>query len=52
MGELFPLLFGGGQARLVMSGETILDAGIPGDRAAARQKNSTIHLLSGGGERR
>ncbi|MCZ7009935.1 hypothetical protein OH413_25200, partial [Salmonella enterica] len=27
-GELFPQLFGGGQARLIMTGEEILDAGV------------------------
>jgi chromosome segregation protein len=48
MGELFPLLFGGGQARLVMSGETILDAGIQVIAQPPGKKNSSIHLLSGG----
>ncbi len=48
MSELFPLLFGGGQARLVMTGETILDAGIQVIAQPPGKKNSTIHLLSGG----
>ncbi|WP_137938059.1 chromosome segregation protein SMC [Chitinivorax sp. B] len=48
MTELFPLLFGGGQARLVMTGETILDAGVQVIAQPPGKKNSTIHLLSGG----
>ncbi|MBB5016881.1 chromosome segregation protein [Chitinivorax tropicus] len=48
MMELFPLLFGGGQARLVMTGETILDAGVQVIAQPPGKKNSTIHLLSGG----
>lgn len=48
MSELFPLLFGGGQARLVMTGETILDAGIQVIAQPPGKKNSSIHLLSGG----
>jgi chromosome segregation protein len=48
LGELFPALFGGGQARLVLSGEEILDAGIQIIAQPPGKKNSTIHLLSGG----
>ncbi len=47
-GELFPRLFGGGEARLVMSGEEILDAGIEVRAQPPGKRNSTIHLLSGG----
>lgn len=47
-GELFPALFGGGQARLIMTGEEILDAGVQVMAQPPGKKNSTIHLLSGG----
>lgn len=47
-GELFPMLFGGGQARLIMTGEEILDAGVQVMAQPPGKKNSTIHLLSGG----
>jgi chromosome segregation protein len=47
-GELFPALFGGGEARLVMTGEEILDAGLQVMAQPPGKKNSTIHLLSGG----
>jgi chromosome segregation protein len=47
-GELFPILFGGGEARLIMTGEEILDAGLQVLAQPPGKKNSTIHLLSGG----
>jgi chromosome segregation protein len=47
-GELFPILFGGGEARLIMTGEEILDAGVQVMAQPPGKKNSTIHLLSGG----
>ncbi len=47
-GELFPQLFGGGEARLILTGEEILDAGIQIMAQPPGKKNSTIHLLSGG----
>ena len=47
-GRLFPELFGGGRAELVMSGEEILDAGVQVIAQPPGKKNSTIHLLSGG----
>ena len=47
-GELFPTLFGGGEARLIMTGEEILDAGLQVMAQPPGKKNSTIHLLSGG----
>ena len=46
--ELFPILFGGGTARLVMTGEEILDAGVQVMAQPPGKKNATIHLLSGG----
>jgi len=50
-GRMFPSLFGGGSARLVMTGDEILDAGVQVMAHPPGKKNSTIHLLSGG-ERR
>ncbi len=47
-GRMFPSLFGGGQARLVMTGEEMLDAGVQVMAQPPGKKNSTIHLLSGG----
>ena len=47
-GRMFPELFGGGQARLVMTGDEILDAGVQVMAQPPGKKNQTIHLLSGG----
>ena len=47
-GLMFPKLFGGGQAKLMMTGEEILDAGIAVIAQPPGKKNQTIHLLSGG----
>jgi len=47
-GKMFPSLFGGGQARLVMTGEEILDSGVQVMAQPPGKKNQTIHLLSGG----
>jgi chromosome segregation protein len=47
-GRLFPTLFGGGEAKLVMTGEEILDAGVQVMAQPPGKRNSTIHLLSGG----
>ncbi|MDN5844067.1 MAG: chromosome segregation protein SMC, partial [Alcaligenaceae bacterium] len=47
-GELFPLLFGGGEARLSMTGDEILDAGVQVVAQPPGKRNTTIHLLSGG----
>jgi chromosome segregation protein len=47
-GELFPTLFGGGNARLIMTGDEILDAGVQVMAQPPGKKNATIHLLSGG----
>jgi chromosome segregation protein len=46
--ELFITLFGGGQAKLELLGEEILDTGIQVFAQPPGKKNSTIHLLSGG----
>ena len=42
------LVFGGGNARLVMTGDEILDAGVQVLAQPPGKKNQTIHLLSGG----
>ncbi|WP_269496268.1 chromosome segregation protein SMC [Castellaniella sp. S9] len=47
-GELFPVLFGGGEARLSMTGDEILDAGVQVMAQPPGKRNSSIHLLSGG----
>jgi chromosome segregation protein len=47
-GRMFPTLFGGGNARLVMTGDEILDAGVQVMAQPPGKRNSTIHLLSGG----
>ena len=47
-GRLFPALFGGGQAKLVLTGEEILDCGVQVIAQPPGKKNSSIHLLSGG----
>ncbi len=46
--EMFPALFGGGEARLVLTGEEILDAGVQVTARPPGKRNSSIHLLSGG----
>ena len=47
-GQMFPVIFGGGSARLVMTGEEILDAGVQVMAQPPGKRNATIHLLSGG----
>jgi chromosome segregation protein len=47
-GELFPKLFGGGEAKLIITGDEILDAGVQVMAQPPGKRNSTIHLLSGG----
>ncbi len=47
-GEMFPRLFGGGEAKLRMTGDEILDAGVQVMAQPPGKRNSTIHLLSGG----
>ena len=46
--EMFPALFGGGQASLKLTGEEILDAGLVVMAQPPGKKNSSIQLLSGG----
>ncbi|MFZ2301830.1 MAG: chromosome segregation protein SMC, partial [Gallionella sp.] len=48
LSELFPILFGGGEARLVLTGEEILDSGVQVMAQPPGKKNSSIHLMSGG----
>jgi chromosome segregation protein len=47
-GKLFPTLFGGGEAKLLMTGEEILDAGVQVMAHPPGKRNTSIHLLSGG----
>ncbi len=47
-GRLFPELFGGGDARLILTGDEILDAGIQVMAQPPGKRNTSIHLLSGG----
>ena len=47
-GKMFPELFGGGNARLVMTGEEILDSGVQVMAQPPGKKNQSINLLSGG----
>src|SRR5258705_387671 len=46
--RLFPGLFGGGQAQLVLTGEEILDSGVQVVAQPPGKRNTSIHLLSGG----
>ena len=48
LSEMFPILFGGGEARLVLTGEEILDSGLQVMAHPPGKKNASIHLLSGG----
>jgi chromosome segregation protein len=45
---LFPRLFGGGRARLELSCDNLLEAGVLVMAQPPGKRNSTIHLLSGG----
>jgi chromosome segregation protein len=47
-GRLFPELFGGGDAKLVLTGDEILDSGIQVMAHPPGKRNASIHLLSGG----
>jgi chromosome segregation protein len=47
-GRMFPELFGGGTAKLVMTGDEILDSGVQVMAQPPGKKNQTIYLLSGG----
>ena len=46
--ELFPRVFGGGQAYLEQTGDDLLSTGVTIMAQPPGKKNSTIHLLSGG----
>jgi len=46
--RLFPALFGGGQAKLLLTGEEILDSGVQVIAQPPGKRNTSIHLLSGG----
>ena len=48
LSELFPAIFDGGQAKLVLNGKEILDSGVQIVAQPPGKKNSSIHLLSGG----
>jgi len=47
-GIMFPELFGGGTAKLVMTGDEILDSGVQVMAQPPGKMNQTIYLLSGG----
>jgi len=46
--EMFPRMFGGGQAYLELTGDDLLDAGVSVMAQPPGKRNSSIHLLSGG----
>ncbi|MEP7276272.1 MAG: chromosome segregation protein SMC, partial [Betaproteobacteria bacterium] len=46
--RLFPALFGGGEARLVLTGDEILDSGVQVTAQPPGKRTTSIHLLSGG----
>ena len=46
--EMFPRMFGGGQAHLELTGDDLLDAGVSVMAQPPGKRNSSIHLLSGG----
>jgi chromosome segregation protein len=48
LSEMFPILFAGGEARLILTGEEILDSGVQVMAQPPGKKNSSIHLMSGG----
>lgn len=48
LSDMFPRLFGGGQAKLIMTGTEILDSGVQIMAQPPGKRNSTIYLLSGG----
>ncbi|HEX8740221.1 MAG TPA: chromosome segregation protein SMC [Casimicrobiaceae bacterium] len=47
-GKLFPTLFGGGRAKLLLTGDEILDSGVQVIAQPPGKRNATIHVLSGG----
>ena len=48
LAQMFPALFSGGEARLVITGDELLDAGLSIIARPPGKKNTSIHLLSGG----
>jgi len=48
MKRLFPKLFGGGHAYLILDGDDLLNAGVTVMARPPGKRNSSIHLLSGG----
>ncbi len=46
--ELFPIVFGGGHARLELTDENLLESGVAVMACPPGKRNSSIHLLSGG----
>lgn len=46
--QMFPQLFGGGDAYLALTGDDLLEAGVTIMARPPGKRNSTIHLLSGG----
>lgn len=48
LNEVFPAIFGGGQAKLILNGDEILDSGVQLTAQPPGKKNSSIQLLSGG----
>lgn len=48
LSEIFPVIFAGGQAKLELSSDKILDAGLILMAQPPGKKNSSIYLLSGG----
>ncbi|MGI9285906.1 MAG: chromosome segregation protein SMC, partial [Pseudomonadales bacterium] len=48
LGDLFPRVFGGGNAYLEMTGDDLLNTGVTIMARPPGKRNSTIHLLSGG----
>ena len=46
--KLFPVLFGGGEAKLVLTGEEILDSGVQVIAHPPGKRNTSLHQLSGG----
>ncbi|SFE08766.1 chromosome segregation protein SMC [Nitrosomonas sp. Nm166] len=48
LSEIFPVIFAGGQAKLELSDDKILDAGLILMAQPPGKKNSSIYLLSGG----
>ena len=48
LGEFFPKLFGGGQARLTLMGDDLLDTGVTVMARPPGKRNHSVHQLSGG----